>query len=160
MNRLVLAGAMGAGKTTVGRLVAERLGWPYLDNDAGLGRTPADVAEAEGVEALHEAEARVLLAALARDRVVVAAPGSAALDPALRARLRAETVVWLRARAETLAARVAGSGRPFAGADVAALLAEREPGLAEMATYVVDVDGRTPDQVAGEVLRLIGASGS
>lgn len=160
MNRVILAGAMGSGKTTVGRLLSRRLGWPYLDNDAGLGGSPGEVAEREGVEALHDAEARVLLASLERDRVVVAAPGSAALDPALRERLRRETVVWLRARPETLARRVEGTDRPFVDVDVAALLAEREPGLAEMATHVVDVDGCSPDEVADEVLRLIGASGA
>ena len=81
------------------------------------------------------------------DGAVVAAPASAVLDPASRDLLREERVVWLRAAPETLAARVAGTPRPVAGG-----AAEREAGFAAVADVVVDVDGRTPDDVAGEIL--------
>ncbi|HEX8002775.1 MAG TPA: shikimate kinase [Mycobacteriales bacterium] len=158
MNRVVLAGSMGAGKTTVGRLLAARLGTAYLDNDVALGRAPADVEAEAGLAGLHAAEAAALRAALERDGVV-AAPGSMALDPALRALLRDETVVWLRARPDTLAARVPGSGRPLAAADVAALDAARRPGFAEVATVVVDVDGRPPEEIVDEIVARLGLAG-
>jgi shikimate kinase len=167
-SRVVLVGMMGAGKTTVGRALAARLGWPYRDNDAALlrltGRSGPDLLASAGVEALHEAEAAVLLDALAAsDPQVVAAPGSAVLSPALRVRLAAEPVVWLRASVATLAARVAAdAARPLlpssavAGATeaagaVAALLAARGPGFAEVASYVVDVDGLSPAEVASRI---------
>ena len=154
MNRVVLVGMMGAGKTTVGRLLAARLGWAYLDNDAALPRPPGEVAAVEGLAALHAAEAAALRAALGREGVV-AAPGSVALDPGLLALLRAETVVWLRARPETLAARVAGTARPLAEEDVAELEARRRPGFAAVATHVVDVDDLTPEEAAAEVFARI-----
>jgi shikimate kinase len=166
-SRVVLVGMMGAGKTTVGRALAARLGWPYRDNDAALlrlaGRSAPELLASAGVEALHEAEGAVLLDALAApDPIVVAAPGSAVLSPALRARLAAEPVVWLRASVATLAARVAADpARPLlpssdtgvseAARAVRALLAAREPGFAEVASYVVDVDGLTPAEVASRI---------
>jgi shikimate kinase len=160
--RIVLAGMMGAGKTTVGRALAARLGWTYWDNDTELrrlaGRDLGEVARA-GTERLHELEAEVLRAGLAAPPpVVVAAPGSAVLDPALAALLRAEYVVWLRASPQTLAARVAGgTERPYlpgAGdeAILAALDAERRPGFAAVASYVVDVDGLGVDEIVDRIL--------
>lgn len=150
MNRVVLVGLMGAGKTTVGRRLAGRLGWTYVDNDAALPAPPGDIVAAEGLDALHAAEAAALRAALGSDDAVVAAPASAVLDASLRALLGGEQVVWLRARPETLAARVAGTPRPVAGG-----AGEREAGFAAVADVVVDVDARTPDEVVEEILARI-----
>lgn len=147
MNRVVLVGLMGAGKTTVGRRLAERLGWTYVDNDAALPAPPGDVAAEQGLDALHAAEAAALRRALAATDAVVAAPASAVLDGGLRALLGAERVVWLRARPETLAARVAGTPRPVVGG-----AGEREAGFGAVADVVVDVDARTPDEVVDEIL--------
>ena len=153
-DRIVLIGTMGSGKTTVGRALAARLGRAYLDNDAALrtatGRTPAEVLAAEGEERLHALEAEVLAASLrAEGPAVVSAPGSVAASPELLAR---ETVVWLRARPETLAARVAGSsGRPFPE-EAAARDAARRPAYEAMATLVVDVDDRTVEEVVEEIV--------
>ncbi|MGH9093097.1 MAG: shikimate kinase, partial [Acidimicrobiales bacterium] len=112
MTRLLLVGMMGAGKTTVGRLLADRLGCAYLDSDAQVeaatGRTVPDLFETVGEPAFREAEAAALREALAGDRpVVVSVAGGAVLDPANRDLLRRSgTVVWLRAHPATLAARV------------------------------------------------------
>ncbi len=169
VERVVLVGMMGAGKTTVGRALAARLGWPYLDNDAELrrraGRSAAEVLAASGVEALHELEATVLDAALAAaPPVVLAAPGSAALDPSLAARLAGLPVVWLRASPATLAARVGAGGeaRPFLGsagslaATVAALEGERRAGFAAVATLVVDVDALSVSDVVDTIVESLG----
>jgi shikimate kinase len=157
-RRIVLVGSMGAGKTTVGRALAGRLGWPYWDNDAELLRlagAPVTEVAAEGTERLHEVEAAVLRAALASPPpLVVAAPGSAALDPSLAGALAGERVVWLRASAATLAARVAGGpARPLLGtAPVAALDAARRPGFAALAGQVVDVDGVPVDEIVDAIV--------
>jgi shikimate kinase len=162
-GRIVLVGSMGAGKTTVGRALAARLGWPYWDNDAELHRlagAPVTKVAAEGTERLHAVEAAVLRAALAAPPpLVVAAPGSAALDPSLADALAGERVVWLRASLATLAARVAdGPARPLLGAapgpvtPVAALDAARRPGFAALATQVVDVDGVPVEEIVDAIV--------
>lgn len=159
MPHVVLLGTMGSGKTTVGRALAARLGRRYWDNDAELvaraGRTAAEVAAADGLGALHDLEASVLADGLALpEPAVVSAPGSVALR---RPSLGDAFVVWLRARPETLAARVAGSDRPDLGA-VEVVDAERRPGFAALATYVVDTDDLTADQVADTIAERLRAS--
>jgi len=162
--RVLLVGMMGSGKTTVGRALAERTGWPYVDNDAMVaelsGSATPDLQAQAGGDALHVLEAVVCDRILAMDPPLVAGiPGSAIATEPLRDHLRAGGhVVWLRARLETLAARIGDGGtRPFfAGNDVTETLtrlyAGREPLYAAVAHQVVDVDALDPQQVAGAVL--------
>lgn len=163
MTRLLLVGMMGAGKTTVGRLLADRLGCAYVDSDAQVeqatGRTVPELFEAEGEPAFRAAESAALHEALEGDApVVVSVAGGAVLDPANRDLLhRSGTVVWLRAEPATLAARVGdGAGRPLLAGEAADTLArldrERRPHYAGLADVVVDVDGVPPDVVADRVL--------
>jgi chorismate synthase len=166
--RLLLVGMMGAGKTTTGRLVAERLGWDYLDSDAQVqaetGRSVPEILERDGEAAFRRQEAHALRVALSgRAPVVVSVAGGAVLDPANRAALRgAGTVIWLRARPETLAGRVGGGeGRPLLGDDPPAALkrleAVRRPFYAQVADHVVDVDELGAAQVAERVVGLLDA---
>lgn len=163
MTRLLLVGMMGAGKTTVGRLLADRLGCAYVDSDAQVeqatGRTVPELFETVGEPAFRAAESAALHEALEGDSpVVVSVAGGAVLDPANRDLLhRSGTVVWLRADPATLAARVGdGAGRPLLADEAAATLArldrERRPHYAGLADVVVDVDGVPPDVVADRVL--------
>jgi shikimate kinase len=163
-----MVGMMGAGKTTVGRLVADRLGYLYLDSDtevaAATGRTVPENFAAEGEGAFRAAESAALRDALSGTApVVVSVAGGAVLDPANRELLRnSGTVVWLRATPATLAARVGdGAGRPLLDGDPSSVLArldgERRPLYAEVADVVVDVDGVAPAAVAEQVLARVAA---
>ncbi len=162
-ERLVLIGMMGAGKTTVGRLCAERLAWEYLDSDAqvvaGTGRTVPELFADEGEEVFRAHETRVLQEALSGEEpVVVSAAGGVVLSEDNRALLReAAMVVWLRADVGTLAGRVGeGAGRPLLDTDPATSLAAldevRRPLYASVAHAVVDVDELSPDEVVDRVM--------
>ncbi len=165
--RVLLVGMMGSGKTTVGRALAELTGWPYVDNDAMVAELSGS--PTEELEATHGGDALHVLEAMVVDRIlelaapfVAGIPGSAIASQALRDHLRAGGhVVWLRARLDTLAARIGdGSSRPFfAGQDVAKTLAllyaGREPLYAAVAHQIVDVDDLTPEQVAQRILEAL-----
>jgi shikimate kinase len=167
-RRILLVGMMGAGKTTTGKLVAEKLGWGYLDSDVEVekktGLTVPALFARDGEAAFRDAEAEVLRAACGRtDPVVVSVAGGAVLRPENRDLLRAcGDVIWLRARPTTLAARVGdGVGRPLLdgdpGAALRALDAVRRPLYAEVADETIDVDDLTPDQVAARIVERDGA---
>ncbi len=161
-DRLVLVGMMGAGKTTVGRELAARLGWTFLDSDemveAATGSTVPELFAEQGEPAFRAEETRVLAEALASGRpVVVSAAGGVVLAAENRALLATETVAWLRADPRTLADRVgAGAGRPLLDDDpagtLAALDAVRRPFYEEVADVVVDVDALDPSTVADRIL--------
>jgi shikimate kinase len=156
---------MGAGKSTMGRATARLLGWPYLDNDdqvRGLaGVAPAEVASTLGIEELHRLERAALGAVLAHPGPLVAsAAGSVVDDGAWREpHGRGALVVWLRARPETLLARVGAGASRRADARSAtwttSTLARREPAFAALADLVIDVDERSVDECAAELVALI-----
>jgi shikimate kinase len=161
--RVLLLGMMGAGKSTVGHAIAARTGWSYLDNDElvvrSTGRTARDILDADGEPALRAAESAALTEALRLEPPVVAGvAGGTVLVPTDRARLaEARGVVWLRAGVDTLVARVgAGVDRPWLQPDprsaISRMVREREPLYAQVADLVVDVEHRTPEQVADVVL--------
>jgi shikimate kinase len=172
VDRIVLVGMMGAGKTTVGRMLAGRLGWEHSDSDAEVmartGRTVPELFAERGEAAFRAEEARVLADALTGgEPVVVSAAGGVVLSPANRELLdRSGTVVWLRAAPTLLVERVgAGHGRPLLDADPATTLIElyevRRPLYESVAAVTVDVDGRTPSEVVDRILAdpVIAAAG-
>jgi shikimate kinase len=165
-RRVLLIGMMGAGKTTTGRLLADRLGWPYLDSDDEVerrtGRTVPEIWKEQGEPAFRAEESEVLAeACTSTGPAVVAVAGGAVLAPENRQLIkRAGLVVWLRADVTTLARRVGtGEGRPLLGGGAAAALArlaqEREPIYSDLADLVFDVDVMAPPQVADEIAAAV-----
>ncbi len=167
-KRILLVGMMGAGKTTVGRALAQRLRYPYLDSDEQVerhtGQTVREIFEARGEAAYRAQEKLALAQALTSDGpVVVSVAGGAVLDPDNRRRLRqAGLVVWLRASVHTLARRVdAGEEghRPLLGddplADLSRLYQQRRPLYGQVADMIIDVDLLTSEQVVEQVLERI-----
>lgn len=157
---------MGVGKTTVGSLVARRLDRPLRDSDTDLRtshRNARELAVRQGVAALHRLEADLLLDALASPTpLVIAAAASVVEDPRCVDALRAPFVVWLWAPAELLVPRLgAGDHRRDLGPDPAAALAElaerRAAGYQAVADTRLDVSGRSPEDLAQEVLDVLAA---
>ena len=162
-ERILLIGMMGVGKSTVGHLVAGRLGWPYLDSDEWVqrktGRTVPEIFQTQGEAAFRAEETAALEAAATSDGpLVIGVAGGAVLKPENRNLIRnAGLVVWLRADPLTLVMRVGnGHGRPLLGDDPEAALKrlyrERRPLYEDLADVVVDVDQLTPDEVADKIV--------
>lgn len=164
-GHLVLVGLMGVGKSTVGRLLAERLGRRFVDTDTVVeeraGASVREIFTERGEEAFRDLESEVLRDVLATtEPLVVAAAGGVVVREQNRAELRrrAGRVVWLRADPALLAQRVkAGGHRPLVDEHPEETLRrldlEREPAYREVADAVVSVDGRTVQEVVEAVLR-------
>ena len=170
---LVVMGLMGVGKSTVGRLLADRLGWPLRDSDleieAMTGRTVRELHEEIGVDPMHELEVRQLLDALGDPGQAVIAPAAFVIDVgACREALRAPgvAVVYLTAAPAVLADRfLRGGHRPWYGDDPAVFLAEqareRDARFRSLDPIELATDDRTPEALADAVLAaLLARSGS
>jgi shikimate kinase len=166
-RHIVLVGMMGSGKTTVGRLLAERLHRPFFDSDelveAATGRTVREIWLAEGEAAYRVLEEEALRDALASpDPAVIAAAGGVVLSAANRAVLTSsgDRVVWLRADPAVLVDRVrptaVGGHRPLLGDDPDAAIrrldAVRAPLYREVAGEIVEVGGHPPDAIVDGLL--------
>jgi shikimate kinase len=163
--RLVLIGPMGAGKTTVAGLVAERWGTTARDTDADIvareGRSVSDIFLDSGEEDFRLLEREAVAAALVEHDGVLALGGGAVLDEATRERLVGQPVVFLRVGLTNAVKRVGlGTSRPLLLGNVRsrikALLDERTPLYESLASVTVDTDGRTPEDVADEIVRTLG----
>ena len=159
---ITLTGFMGSGKTTVGKVLADFLGCPFMDLDdlvvKKAGKSIPDIFAQDGEPAFRELEAQVLrktVAKYAESTAVLALGGGAVLAPASAALLHEKTVcIYLRATRETLLARLEGetAGRPLADKDLAERLAAREPIYEKTAHVIIDTDGLSPDEVTDEII--------
>jgi shikimate kinase len=164
-EHLVLIGMMGSGKSTIARIVGERLGRPVLDSDHLIeertGRTVREIFATDGESVFRGLETEVLREALSSATPsVIAAAGGVVLSEENRRLLTdaAARVVWLCADPSTLVERVKGGGhRPLLDADPAGTLqrmfVERESLYREVADAIVLVDHRSVGEVVEAVLR-------
>ena len=160
MSLLVLVGPPGAGKTTVGRLLAERRGVPFRDTDADIeahaGKSIAEIFYDEGEAAFRQLETAAVAKALAEHDGVLSLGGGAVLSQTTRALLMDCHVVFLSVGLADAAKRVGLSrDRPVLAlnprATLAALLAERLPLYREVADVEISTDGRTPEEVLADL---------
>lgn len=159
-RHVVLVGTMGAGKTTVGTLLAARLDRPFLDSDemieATTGRTVREIFAADGEAAFRSLETTALDEALAWPvPAVIAAAGGVVLSERNRTMLRdgRALVAWLDVDPALLAARVhGGTHRPLLDDDpegtLRSMYRDRKDLYREVADLVVDADAGTPAEVA------------
>jgi shikimate kinase len=157
---VVLVGPMGAGKTTVARLLADAWGVTARDTDADIeaaeGRSVSDIFLESGEAHFRALERDAVAAALASHDGVLALGGGAVLDPVTRERLAGHRVVFLRVGLSDAVKRVGlGTSRPLLLGNVRsrikALLDERTPIYESVATISVDTDQRTPEDVAQSI---------
>jgi shikimate kinase len=161
---VVLVGPPGAGKTTVGQLVASALGLTLLDTDVEVeqaaGKSIADIFIDHGEPHFRALERTAVSTALTTHDGVVAVGGGAVLNEATREQMRSHRVVFLDVNLANAAARIGlNRDRPLLLGDVRGrlrrLLAERQPLYDEVATVTVSTNDRQPAEVADHVIAVI-----
>ena len=163
----ILIGPPGAGKTTVGELLAKRLGVGFLDTDAAIeavaGKPVSDIFIDDGEPAFRALERAAAAAAIGDHDGVLCLGGGGVLDAGTQALLAGQQVVYLETGFAELAKRVGmDRARPLlAGnprAQLKSLLEQRLPVYQRLAAVTVSTDGRTPEEVADEIAGSIGGS--
>lgn len=168
---VTLIGLRGSGKSTVGRVLADRLGRRFVDADEEIERragcTIREMFESVGEEAFRELERRTMADLLADDDLVIAAGGGAVLSPETRDRLRRSSgpVVYLCVLPETAVRRIGNdtttaSRRPSLTtlsplAEMESILRQREPLYRECASLVMDADGREIEELAVAIVESL-----
>ncbi|MCU1590210.1 MAG: shikimate kinase [Frankiales bacterium] len=159
----MLVGPPGAGKTTVGRLVAARLGLPFRDTDDDIvtatGKTIPELFFDDGEEAFRALESDAVRRALGEHAGVLSLGGGAVLDPGTRALLLGHRVVFLAVGLAAATKRVGMSAaRPVLAlnprAQLQLLLEARLPLYREVASLEVATDGKPPEQIVEEILAV------
>ncbi|MFI0433618.1 MAG: shikimate kinase [Candidatus Nanopelagicales bacterium] len=166
---VVLVGASGAGKTTVGRALAEALGGGFVDSDdllADAAGIPLDQVMIDlGEPGYRELERDAVARALATSGSVVAVGAGAVADDVTRQRLSSVPVAWLRVSAANAANRSGlNAPRPVGlgnvRATLAALMAAQAPNYADVADIVVETDFRSVADIASEIRTSLDLKGS
>ncbi|MBM7787940.1 shikimate kinase [Tenggerimyces flavus] len=162
--RAVVVGPPGSGKTTIGSLLASRYEVEFRDTDADIeasaGASIADIFVTDGEPHFRSLERAAIAAALSSHSGVLSLGGGSVLDPATRALLAAERVVFLEVSLTDAAKRVGlDNSRPLLLGNVRGRLKQlmdaRRPLYEEVATVVVDTSGRTPEDIVDEIVKAL-----
>lgn len=166
MTAVVLVGVPGAGKSTVGKALAERLGEPFTDIDELVeqraGKAISQIFIDDGEPAFRALEAAAIADVLSESCGVVALGGGALGNEDTRARVAGHTVVWLKANLATAVDRVGlNQNRPLLLGNVRGqlsdLMSKREPIYEAAATVSVDTSALTVEQVVDAVAEQLGS---
>lgn len=166
IDNVVLVGPMGAGKSTIGRLLATRLSFDFFDTDSVIEeRTGADIPwifDVEGEEGFRARETAVLAELVSEKASVIATGGGIVMRDENRELLRnAQAVVYLTASIDQLVERTCkDKKRPLLQvedprAKIIELINRRDPLYKEVSGYVVETDGRSPKFVVQHIVDLI-----
>lgn len=170
---VTLIGYRGSGKTTVGRCLAQRLRWEFIDTDETVeekaGRTIREIFETDGEAAFRRIEATVLEEALAGRWRIISAGGGAVLARRNRKAMRAAgPCIWLTASPEELLRRIMADERSVAQRpdltdkpglrEIETVLQARLPVYEATATHVVSTAGRSVERVVEAILELLGGA--
>jgi shikimate kinase len=161
---IVLVGFMGAGKTTVGRLLSGQLGRPFIDADAVIeeraGCPVSKIFADHGEQAFRTAEHEIIAGLLNGPPAVLALGGGAVEDARTRRLLLAADVVYLHVHYDGAVARVGGDdGRPMLRRpDLPAVYADRLAAYEAVATHTVPTDGREPADVCRDIVGRLGSA--
>ena len=162
--RAVIVGAPGAGKTSVGRRVAERLKVPFADSDALIeeraGKSVSDIFLSDGEPEFRRLEREVIASALEDFAGVLSLGGGAIMDAGTRDSLANQTVVWLQVDLSNATHRVGlNSARPLLLGNVRGtmltMLNERTPLYEEVASITVETSGRPLKDVVSDVVAAL-----
>jgi shikimate kinase len=168
VRRIVLIGLMGAGKTTVGRILADRLGWSFLDLDQQIesknGRTVAEIFAQDGEKEFRRLERQLTAELASADRIVLAPGGGWALYGENTTAFSADAAfIWLLVSPEEAVNRLraAPDSRPLlAGPDPlerARSLHEARSARYEELGWPVATEARQPEEIANEILSILGS---
>ncbi len=165
---LILCGMMGAGKTTIGIKIAELTELRWYDTDGLIvdkhGKI-SDIFEYYGEAHFRKLETEIIRDLAQKDRLVISTGGGLVLKKENNELLQKNgKIVFLRASLETLSKRLRVDGeRPLLQTSTESirdrlfrLMTERAPVYEHVADYIVDVDGKTPEQIAKEIIVLTG----
>ncbi|MBU6348052.1 MAG: shikimate kinase [Actinomycetales bacterium] len=168
MTNIVLVGVPGAGKTTVGRLLADQLGREFLDTDVEIerqtGKTVSEIFTEDGEATFRSLEAETIASALADTNQVVSLGGGALLNEQTRALVAKQTAIWLVASLASAVARVGlNRNRPLLLGNVRGQLSDlmlaREPLYREVAKIEIETSALSPEQVVAEIIKKLDLEG-
>ena len=168
-GNIALIGFRATGKSTVGEILALKLGRSFIDMDRRLvheaGRDIAAWVKERGWASFRKAESALLTLIGLQEGLIVATGGGVVLDPHNREALRKDFfTVWLQATHQTICARLNSDpesplSRPALsclppGEEIVKMLAERDPLYSQVADIVIDTEGKPPAQIAEEIAAL------